>query len=135
MRRATKLMAALLVLTCAMTMAPKRAEASIWNSIIDLTTGEIPPGRLMVANDTGRPVRIRMWSNHGDYEKRRLEDGQLCGFAYDESDGTWFAVEAAVWNKNTKKYVVMDYVEGPAYQDYIFYKHAQGDFRLSIWGD
>ena len=86
-----------------------------------------------MVNKTGRKVRIRMWSNYGDYQKKRLEDGWWIGFSFRESSRTWFAIEAAVWNKNLKKYVVMDYVEGTAYQYYTFYKHAQGDFRLRIW--
>ena len=129
----TKQITAMLVLTCVMTTTPQMAEAGLWNSLIKLTESEVIPGRLYVINRTGRPVRIRMWSNHGDYQKCKLTDGQLCGFSHNESNATWFAVEAAVWNKNTKKYVVMDYVEGPAFQDYVFYKHAQGDFRLAVW--
>lgn len=139
MRRTTKLMAAMLVLTCAMTIVPQKAEASIFGDLQALLYEEWeapsppPPTPLLVWNETGRRVRIRMWSNHGDYEKNILENLEGCRFSAWESSGTWFAVEAAVWNKNLKKYVVMDYVEGPAFQYYRFYKHAQGDFRLRIW--
>ena len=135
MRRMTKCVAVMLAMTCAMTMAPQNTEASIFGTLIDLTDGPILECPLLVLNDTGRPVRIRMWSNHGEYDKDKLDSGRyVCGMPY-TSRATWFAVEAAVWNKNKKKYVVMDYVEGPAFQDYVFYKHAQGDFRLAIWED
>lgn len=133
MRQMTKLMAAMLVVTCAMVMVPQRAEASLWESLENLIESEPIPGRLYVGNYAGRKVRIRMWSNHGDYEKAVRQDQQLCGFSSHELTGTWFAVEAAVWNKYKQKYIVMDYIEGPAYQNYVFYKHARGDFRLRIW--
>ena len=95
--------------------------------MINLTEVEPVNKPLSVWNTTGRPVRIRVWTNYGEYAKFRFDNGQVIGV---QTDATWFAVEAAVWNKNTKRYVVMDYVECPRYTDWEFYKHASGDFRL-----
>ena len=130
MRRMTKITALMLLLTCAMTMVPQTAEASLWGQLIDLTYSEPIPKPLYVWNNTGRPVRIRVWTNYGEYAKFRYNNGGVIGV---QSDATWFAVEAAVWNKNTKKYVVMDDAECPRYTDFEFYKHARGDFRLRVW--
>lgn len=133
MRRQAKRIALMLVLSCVVVATPPKVDAGLWQSLIELTWTEPVEGPLYVLNETGRPVRIRMWSNQGDYSKCKMTDGQVCGFSAGESQGTWFAVEAAVWNKNIKRYVVMAYVEGPAFQHYIFYKHTQGDFRLKVW--
>ena len=128
MRRTTKTAVATLVMTCAMTAVSQQAEASLWGALVNLT--EPTPKQLYVINNTGRPVRIRVWTNYGEYSKFRYDAGQTIGVA---SNATYFAVEAAVWNKNTKKYVVMDYAECPRGTVFEFYKHANGDFRLARW--
>ena len=128
MRRMTKIAAAMLLVTCAMTAVPQKANASIWGALVSLT--EPTPKQIYVINNTGRPVRIRVWTNFGEYEKFRYDAGLVIGV---ESNATYFAVEAAVWNKNTKKYVVMDYAECPRDTVFDFYKHANGDFRLAFW--
>ena len=130
MQRMTKLTATMVVLTCTMSAAPQTANASLWGTLINLTEVEPVHKPLYVWNTSGRPVRVRVWTNYGEYAKFRFDHGQVVGV---QTDATWFAVEAAVWNKNTKKYVVMDYLECPRYTDWEFYKHAPGDFRLRLF--
>ncbi len=72
MRRMTKLTAAMLVLTCAMTMAPQTAEATMFQTLLNLTDPSKPvppqaPVRLALYNNTGMMIRIEMWTHNDDY--------------------------------------------------------------------
>ena len=124
----TKTAAVMLVLTCAVVALPQKADANIWGALVSLT--QPAPKQLYVINHTGRPVRVRVWTNQGDQVKFRFDDQSAIGVS---SDATWFSCEATVWNKNTRKCVVMDYAECPRGSVFEFYKHAQGNFGLRLW--
>ncbi len=126
MRRMTKLMAAMLVLTGAMIMVPQKAEASLWGSLLELVTPE-----LRIWNNTGRDVRIRVWTDHGEYAKFRVSHNDLIN-VYSDAGANIFAIEAAVWNGSQGKYVVKDYrvFDNRAQYSVGFYKYARGEFRL-----
>lgn len=126
MRRMTKLMALMLVLAAAMIMVPQKAEASLWGSLLELVTPE-----LSIWNNTGRDVRIRVWTDHGEYAKFRVSHNDLIN-VYSDAGANIFAIEAAVWNGSQGKYVVKDYrVFDNRAGDWVgFYKYARGEFRL-----
>ena len=121
--------AAMLVLTCVATT--QRATAgSLWGSLINLTAdpAEFLPD-LYVVNHTGRIVRLRVWTNHGEYSRTVLvEQGTSAAAMW--SNASRFAVEAAVWNPNKRKYVVKDYGKYGGWAEVEFYRHGRGDFRL-----
>ena len=137
MRRMTKLMAAMLVMTGAMTMTPQKAEASLWNIVTELLSPSAPdpvysrsnPAALSLKNSSGRDVRFRVWSNYGEYSKIRLTASQT-GYVAVDSDATYFAVEAAVWNTDKRKYVVKDYMEYYPGTSVEFVKLSRGIFVL-----
>ena len=67
MQRMTKLTATMLVMACTMSAVPQTANASLWGALINLTEVEPVHKPLYVWNTTGRPVRIRVWTNYGEY--------------------------------------------------------------------
>lgn len=137
MRRMTKLMAAMLVMTGAMMMAPQTTEASLINIITELLSPSAPdpvnsrsnPAALSLKNSSGRDVRFRVWSNYGEYSKIKLTSSDT-GYVAVDSDATYFAVEAAVWNADKRKYVVKDYMEYYPGTSIEFVKLSRGIFIL-----
>ena len=129
MRRTTTMA----MLVCGLTLVPQRADASLWTTLVDLTESSFySPPALRVDNQTGCDIRIRIWSNTGEYGKRKMpSDATWRTVVW--SNSTWFAVEAAVWNASKGNYIVMDYAEYPWGTNIVFYKYARGDFRLGTW--
>ena len=125
--RMTKLMAAMLVITCAMTMVPQKAEASIFGSLINLTENEYDPA-VIFHNYTRRDVRFRVADCWGQVHKTTMKAGEGAKVAITSSPYVW--IEASVWNANKGKWIVMDYIDVDWGHGIQFYKYARGDFRL-----
>ena len=72
MRRMTNIAAAMLVMTCAMTAVPQKAEASLWDALISLTGGQVVDDgavqswqRIRLRNNTSRHVLFEVWAGGG----------------------------------------------------------------------
>lgn len=144
MRRMTKLMAAILVLTCAMTMLPRQAEASLFGEITAIVGGyeyEDPnagggqPRELMVRNNTDRDIYVwttASWQVFGS--GMVIPPGKQMGIYGYAPDGHYeFYIELYVYNKYKKKWVLKDIAIWGNDSVGEAIKVSRGDFRLNLW--
>ena len=79
MLRMTKMAAAMLVLTCAITAVPQQAEKSVWGALVELMEG---PGNgnyeydLFFHNNTGRTINVTLYDDRGIAGGGTLKPGE-----------------------------------------------------------
>ncbi len=142
MRQIAKLMAAMLVVTCAMTVVPQQSAAqTLWGELEKLVpqtnTWDI---NFEIWNNTGREVRVEAerWYDHlgywsgGSYGKRILQPGET---AWSVNTSGTHRVRLWIWNSNQRRWVLKDkiYVFSPGPYFMEAYKAGRGDYRLRRW--
>ena len=135
MQRTTKLMAAMLVLTCAMTLVPQKAEASLYGVLLTLlqegSENYVPPDTdVRIWNDTGREIKLQIWDSNGGYDYVHVPAGRAMDLR-SRSRTTTYAVRLSVLNNG--RWVAKDYEYFGHGARVSAYKHRRGDFRFSAW--
>ncbi len=129
-----KFTAAFSVMLVGMGISAQQAEAqSLWGALINLTepTQQPPQSAIYVKNYTGKDVRFRIWSNHGEYNKWRPVRDQDGVLVY--SNASHFGIEAAVWNRAQQRYVVKGYAEFPWGSHVWFCKVGPNEYIFLRW--